>query len=262
MSAPISGLYAILDWPQPHGLAPELAAAAMIRGGARILQLRAKHADTSERLDLLTRLAPVCAEARVPLIVNDDLDLALRLAPIQPPGTPPPPAASPAASVAGIHLGQTDLQRLTERGELSQLRARTRAAGLLLGLSTHDLAQVDAAIALVPDYLGFGPVFPTHSKQDPDPTVGLATLTQAVTRAAPLPLVAIGGIDLERVPAVVHTEVAAIAMISALVAPSPDEIEAQTRHIASAIAPEHPLNAEATNLANKPAPPPTPTPPD
>jgi thiamine-phosphate pyrophosphorylase len=90
---------------------------------------------------------------------------------------------------------------------------RLIAPGLLVGVSTHTLPQLTTALAEQPDYVAFGPVFGTASKERPDPAVGLALLAEAhaLARAAGIPLVAIGGITLERAPAVaMHCELAAV----------------------------------------------------
>ena len=83
----------------------------------------------------------------------------------------------------------------------------------MIGVSTHTLAQLAAALAERPDYVAFGPVFGTASKERADPSVGLALLAQAhaASQRAGIPLVAIGGINLERAPQVAeHSELAAV----------------------------------------------------
>ena len=117
-----TGLYAILDLPQRWGLDPALALEAMIEGGASVVQLRSKSEPLS--VELVTTLGRLCLARDTPLIINDDLALAER-------GIP---------GVAGVHLGQDDLHQLEGRSSL-------RARGLALGISTHDLDQVDAAIS-------------------------------------------------------------------------------------------------------------------
>lgn len=212
----IAGLYAILDFPLRHALAPMQVLDAMLAGGAKVVQLRSKHAPLDPQL--VTRLAGRCQEAACPLIINDELELAER-------GIP---------GVAGVHLGQSDLPRLGSTPEQRRTRRAALArAGLVLGVSTHDLAQLgDTLASYEPDYVGFGPVFATASKQNPEPTVGLAALTQAC-HDSNVAVVAIGGISLATLPSIARAGAAAFAVIGALAAPSPDEIRERARSLVS-----------------------------
>jgi len=106
----------------------------------------------------------------------------------------------------GVHLGQTDLPVPIAR----QLLGRNT----IIGYSTHDLEQVRIALALPIDYLAFGPVFQTRSKLNPDPTVGLETLSDVKSLAGARPVVAIGGIDRSTVRNVLEAGVDAVAIIS------------------------------------------------
>ena len=151
-----------------------------------LLQLRAKHSGARDTLELLRALRPLCTRAGTRLIANDRPDLALL------------------AQCDGVHVGQDDLP-------LSVVRQI--APGLLVGVSTHSLTQMADALAQKPDYVALGPVFGTASKERPDATVGVALLAEAhlLSRAAGIPLVAIGGITLERATAVApHCELAAV----------------------------------------------------
>jgi thiamine-phosphate pyrophosphorylase len=123
-----------------------------------------------------------------------------------------------------VHVGQSDL---------SVRDVRKFAPSLRVGVSTHTEAEVEAALVERPDYVAFGPVFPTASKDRPEPAVGLDGLALAFERckAASVPLVAIGGIDVARAPLVAkHADL--IAVISALL---PDEglegVEARAREL-------------------------------
>jgi thiamine-phosphate pyrophosphorylase len=189
------GLYAIIDLDrlQASKIAPLELAASVLQARPPLLQLRAKHASARETLSLLRALAPACRAAGSLLVANDRADLALL------------------AGADAVHVGQDDLP-------IADLRRI--APGVRVGISTHDLGQLVRALAERPDYVAYGPVFPTSSKQDPDRVVGLEGLAQAaaITRAAGCPLVAIGGIDLERAPLVAeHAELGAV--IAALVPP-------------------------------------------
>ncbi len=196
----ITGLYALLDATPRRRHDPAAWAEALIAGGAgaQVVQLRAKGATARRRRALAEQIAPVCQAADVPLVINDDMALALA-------GLP---------GVWGLHVGQEDLAELGISP--AQLRDRLSTAGLGLGISTHDLGQLEAAAALEPDYLAFGPVFPTRSKADPDPVVGLERLTEAARRAGERPLVAIGGICLETALPCLQAGAAAVAVIGAL----------------------------------------------
>ncbi len=186
----VSGFYAVLD-RDDEALARQLVGV----GGARILQVRIKPSDGGmvaiADLVRIARMARrVCDEVGAKLVVNDRIDVAL------------------AAAADGVHLGQTDLP-LAEARALSGDR-------LAIGVSTHDLAQVRAACAGGADYLGYGPVFATRTKQNPDRVQGLEALQAAVQLAGACPIVAIGGISADQVAAVYATGAAAICAIGAV----------------------------------------------
>jgi thiamine-phosphate pyrophosphorylase len=189
-----AGLYAILDvGPRlPEERAQEVLE-AMLSGGARWIQLRAKEGlSDGALLSLARRLTARTRASGARFIVNDRPDVAVL------------------AGADGVHLGQEDVPAGAVRGWLP--------AGMLIGLSCHSLADVAAARSEgAADYLGFGPVFPTKSKANPHPTVGVNGLREAVRRAEPLPVVAIGGIDHPRIAEVLAAGPSALAMISALV---------------------------------------------
>ena len=215
----IAGLYAILDFPIRHALTAERALGALLAGGAAVIQLRSKHAPLEP--GLVRELATSCAERGVPLIINDQLEL-LELG---------------LAGVAGVHLGQSDLPRLgSSLAEQLCRRAELREAGVLIGISTHDLTQLEHTLSTyAPDYVGFGPVFATQSKAKPEPCVGLDGLTQAC-RVATVPVVAIGGLTLERLGPVARAGARAFAVISALAAPEAEQIRAQAIALRQAFA--------------------------
>jgi thiamine-phosphate pyrophosphorylase len=154
------------------------------------LQLRAKHLPVRSLLELAARLAPLCRSAGVPFCVNDRLDLALVVG----------------ADV--VHLGQDDLSVSDGRRVLGTL-----GRSLMLGVSTHSLAQARRAEQGGADYIGFGPIFATGSKERPDPVVGLDGL-RAVVAAVSVPVVAIGGIRRSNLAEVVSAGAAAAAVIA------------------------------------------------
>jgi thiamine-phosphate pyrophosphorylase len=167
------GLYPIVDLDSlsRNGVAPLEMAEAVLLARPSILQLRAKRQTPREVLALLRRLKPMCLAAGTLLFANDRPDLALL------------------AGADGVHVGQDDL----ELGDVRKLPGALR-----VGVSTHDAAQLEQALSLRPDYVAFGPIFATSSKEGADPALGLAELARAAARArqATIPLVAIGGLTL------------------------------------------------------------------
>jgi len=178
-----------------------------------VVQLRAKGAIDREALAWCRAIRPITRDAGTLFIVNDRFDLAL------------------AAEADGVHLGQDDLPP-------GRIPPETREL-LLIGRSTHDPAQAQRACQEPIDYLAFGPVFGTTSKQSEYDARGLAALGEiaalagSVPLARSLPLVAIGGIGLDRVTEVIRAGAAGAAVISA-VAAAEDPVAA-TRALAMAI---------------------------
>ena len=169
-SSSVAGLYAIVDLDACRGRDPLWLADEILAGGCAVLQLRSKNQTDRERLRVACALKEKCAEAGVPFVVNDRVDLALL------------------SEADAVHLGQDDL---------SLDEARAIAPHLPMGVSTHDPAQLEEALHHPLAYVAFGPVFSTASKANPDPVVGLVRLKEAVARAGTVPLVAIGGIRME-----------------------------------------------------------------
>ncbi len=195
MATRIQGYYAILDVTGSSYDEAALLASARELLAARpcCLQLRAKQLPLADFCCLGHALRILCTQTEVPLCINDRLDVAL------------------AVSADIIHLGQGDLPL----GEARRVLAATPAGEMLIGVSTHNLEQAKEAQAGGADYLGFGPVFPTATKTDADPAVGLSPL-EKVAAAVSLPVVAIGGITLENVEAVARAGAAAAAAIAAV----------------------------------------------
>ena len=220
----MAGLYVILDWPHAGGLDAVSAAQGLVGGrpdgpGPRLFQLRCKGIDTSTRIALIEQIGPICRAAGVPLVVNDDLEAAL---------------ARPLL-VGGLHLGQDDLLRLGAPATWAAAIAELRRRGLLVGLSTHDLAQVRASELLPLDYIGFGPVLATRSKLLPEPCVGFDGLTAACTSAT-RPVVAIGGLDSGSALQAARCGATMVATIGALLATSVPEVHARVVTLATALA--------------------------
>jgi thiamine-phosphate pyrophosphorylase len=175
--APMRGLYPIvdLDTLAKRDLAPLTFAQAVLTARPPLLQLRAKHQAPRDVLELLSRLKPLCAHSGTLLFANDRPDLALL------------------AGADGVHVGQDDVPLEVVRQLPGNLR---------VGVSTHDLRQLEAALARRPDYVAFGPIFATSSKQGADPALGLEMVARAaaLARAANIPLCVIGGLTLSIAP--------------------------------------------------------------
>lgn len=186
---PLAGLYVILD-PSVRPDRPLLevlnAAAA---GGVRIFQYRNK---TASMKDAFTEAGTLRRRARdldVLFLINDRCDLAL------------------AIDADGVHLGQTDLPYANARQLLGPQKC--------IGISTHTVGQVEEADRLKPDYIGFGPIFTPASKPDHDPVVGIEGLRR-IRALTSLPVVAIGGIQADRVRPLLDAGANGIAVISAV----------------------------------------------
>jgi len=198
------GLYAIIDPEHCLGRDPLRVADAVLRGGCAALQLRAKLLADRPRLALARALAARCRAASVPFWMNDRIDLALL------------------SEADGVHLGQDDLA-LSDARALWRMRA--------LGRSTHTLAQARAAEREGADVIGFGPIFTTTSKRNPDPSVGLAGLREVCT-AVRCPVVAIGGITLAHAAELVGAGASYIAVIGAVCGADDPESAARALHAA------------------------------
>ena len=197
----LAGIYPLIDDDPRWGADPRALVEATLAGGVTVLQLRLKHMPDSEALTLCSWATRRAREAGALLIVNDRFDLA------------------DLSDADGVHLGQDDLQ--PERIP-SELRRR-----LLVGLSTHTLAQVRASRERPVDYIAFGPVFGTRSKTSEYGPRGTDALAEAV-QAAHRPVVAIGGITETNLPLVRASGAKAAAVISAI-ASADDPAEATRR---------------------------------
>jgi len=178
----LSGFYAVLDRDDEQ-LARTLVSAS------RVLQIRIKPGTAAEILRVARMARRICDEAGAMLVVNDRVDLAV------------------AAGADAVHLGQSDLP-IEE--------ARRFAPKLVIGVSTHNVLQVERAVSAGADYLGFGPIFATRTKENPDPVQGIAGLRAAVAAARGTPIVAIGGIEAHQVRDVYAAGATAICAIRAV----------------------------------------------
>ncbi|MFC3148916.1 thiamine phosphate synthase [Piscinibacterium candidicorallinum] len=191
----IQGLYAIT----PDGLPAAdilLRTGSVLRGGARVVQLRSKHIEGAARLALASALRQLTGEHGALLIINDDVTLALQ------------------CEADGVHLGRDD-------GDLAAARAQLGPARLL-GASCYDqLALAQAAVAAGADHVAFGSLFDSPTKP-----AAVRTPLSLFNAAAPLgvPRVGIGGVDLDTAPRAIAAGADALAVISALYyAPDPED---------------------------------------
>jgi thiamine-phosphate pyrophosphorylase len=229
------GLYAIVDWPHARGLAvaevTEAVLGTRLTGGdvgADMVQLRAKSATTQERRELLGQMVEPCRRAGARLWVNDDVEARV-------------------AGVHGVHLGRDD----PGADDIASVRSNARpdADAPQIGLSTHNLTQLREASRQRPDYVAFGPVLPTGSKDNPDPVVGLAGLTDAC-RLASVPLVAIGGLGPESGARAIEAGAQWVAVIGALLGDTVGEIRERAEVLSLAFArAAQPMSIEAVSEA-------------
>lgn len=187
-------LYAILD--QQFIRAPaEKCAKELAAAGVELIQYRAKELSPRAYFATCSRLAEALATARARLIINDRPDIAAMV------------------GAGGVHVGQDDLAPDDAR--------KICGSGRWVGVSTHNIEQVRAAASAPVDYIALGPIFPTASKKQPDPVVGTSLIREA-RKLTQKPIVAIGGITLERAPEVFAAGANSIAVIRDLLeAPDP-----------------------------------------
>lgn len=191
-------LYAIID-PTLLAISELDLAEALAGSGVELIQYRHKTASSRQYFEVSRQLSSALNPRGVRLIVNDRPDIALL------------------AGTGGVHVGQEDLSVEDARAVCSQFPSKD----FWVGVSTHTLDQLAAVDRSSADYIAFGPIFPTATKQNPDPVVGTDLLRKArqMTRK---PLVAIGGITLERAAEVYRAGADSLAVIRDLIcAPNP-----------------------------------------
>lgn len=196
-------LYAILDTTtlERRGIPILPAAEAMFEGGIQLVQLRHKGHFSRSLFETAQHLADRCAASATRLVIDDRADIAALLH-------------------AGLHVGQDDLAPSDAR--------RIIRNDALLGFSTHNEQQLQAAADAPVNYLAVGPVFPTGSKENPDPVLGverLAGLRQLTTK----PLVAIGGIHRSNVSQVFEAGIDSVAVIGDLLPEDASPLAIRTR---------------------------------
>lgn len=199
-----SSLYAILDPGQAKGRPASVILQGLLSGGARIIQLRVKDLSANASLKLAREACELCRQSGCLFIVNDRVDIAL------------------AAQADGVHLGQEDLPLYIAR----KLMGRER----IIGISTHDLAQAREAEQGGADYIGFGPIFGTQTKETGYSARGL-TMLREIRKAVTIPIVAIGGITEQNVVQVWKAGADAAAIISDLM--GAEDVDGKVRRILS-----------------------------
>jgi thiamine-phosphate pyrophosphorylase len=186
----MKGLYCILSEQHSCGRSNLEVAREILAAGVKLLQYREKHKSRRQQYQECLQLRRLSRRAGATLIINDFPDLAL------------------AVKADGVHLGQQDLPIEAARKLLGRR--------MLIGVSTHSPEQARQAIKRGADYLGIGPLYPTRTKEDVCPAVGLGYLDYAA-RYVSIPFVAIGGIKLANLEDVLRHGAVCVAMVSEVV---------------------------------------------
>ena len=160
-----------------------------IEGGADTIQFRQKSGSTRWMIEVASEMKHICGKVGAAFIVNDRLDVAL------------------AAGADGVHLGQDDFPIPLARELLGQK--------MIIGASASNMEEVEKCLVDGADYVGFGPVYPTTSKDDAGVVKGIEILAE-VAKAVPVPIIAIGGISPDNVSEVLQAGVHGIAVISSV----------------------------------------------
>jgi thiamine-phosphate pyrophosphorylase len=181
---------------------PIVDSAAWIRrllpAGVRLVQLRIKDRSAEDMRAEIRESRDLCVRAGAQLVVNDHWQLALE------------------EDCDFVHLGQGDLDTAD--------RAALRRAGIRIGISTHDEPELARALGFTPDYVALGPIYPTLLKVMAFAPQGLARIGEWKRRIGAIPLVAIGGITLERLPGVLAAGADCAAVVTDIVRnPAPEE---------------------------------------
>lgn len=183
-----AGIYGITASHRARGRDTLTVAHEMIRGGIAILQYREKYKPMKEQFHECSELRKMTADAGIPFIVNDHIDLAC------------------AVEADGVHIGQDDMPISVIRSIIPDM---------MVGLSTHSPQQYEDAVVSGADYVGVGPIFATTTKENVCAPVGMEYLQYAVSRQD-ISFVAIGGITFESLPTIIHAGARTIALVTAL----------------------------------------------
>ncbi len=163
----------------------------LVSAGARLVQLRIKDRDMTDVRREVTEAMAICAAHKAQLVVNDHWEIALD------------------EGANFIHLGQGDL----DGADLKLIRAH----GMKIGVSTHDHGELDRALSIDPDYVALGPIYPTILKSMPWAPQGLDRIGEWKRLIGRIPLVAIGGLTVERLPGVFKAGADCAAVVTDIV---------------------------------------------
>lgn len=194
-------LYGVTDrkWTGTMSLLEQAEAA--LKNGLTCLQLREKNLDQRSFLEEAIALKKLCAAYHVPLIINDNVDIAI------------------ACGADGVHVGQDDMQAADVR--------RRAGEKMIIGVSAHTVSEALAAQKNGSDYIGVGAVFPTSTKTNVSPMP--AETLRAITAAVQIPAVAIGGITKDNIAELSGTGIDGVAVVSAIF--GADDIGAATSEL-------------------------------
>ena len=206
MTFHLPGVYPLTDL-QLSGLSHSEQLSRFAAGGATLVQLREKNLSGKEFYKEALRAVEVARKLNVKLIINDRVDVAL------------------AVGADGVHLGQDDLPPSAARKLLGD--------NAIIGYSTHNIAQAQAAISFPVDYVAVGPIFSTSSKIDTEPALGLERLSEIRKVLGTTPLVAIGGITAANAKEVLAAGADSVAVISGLLTQPIDIADSTSALIAS-----------------------------
>lgn len=195
-------LYAVTDSAWLHGRTLASCVREALAGGATFVQLREKHMTTEELVEEAKTILPICREARVPFLIDDDVEAA-RL-----------------VGADGVHVGQSDTACAEAR--------RILGPDAIVGVSAQTVEQAVAAEQAGADYLGVGALIPTPTK--PDAVDVTPEELARICRAVGIPVVGIGGLHLSTVDILDGTGAAGAAVVSAIFAA--EDIERDTRELA------------------------------
>lgn len=209
MKVQLPTIYPITD-RRISGLSVPEQVRRLIDGGAKLIQVRDKDASSRELFEAAESSLLIARPEGVQVIINDRVDIAMIL------------------KADGVHLGQQDLH--------PEIARKLLGSDAIIGYSTHNIDQARAAADMPIDYIAFGPIFPTSTKVDYDPVVGLELLAKVREIVCHLPLVAIGGITADNIDAVLRSGADTAAIISAILSP-PHQISDNVRKFLAASLP-------------------------
>lgn len=192
-------IYLVTDENCLHGRQLLSCVDAALRGGVTLVQYRSKNADGGKMYSESLALKEMCDKYKVPLIINDRLDIAM------------------AVGAAGVHVGQEDIPCAVAR--------RILGADYIIGVSAHNEAEARQAMGDGADYLGCGAVFGSVTKHNVS-NMGLANLA-AIRKSVPLPMVGIGGVNADNYKSVLQAGAEGAAIVSAILGAA--DIEAAVR---------------------------------